>query len=57
MQEVLLFYNINMILKHSIANISCRPCITVHIMQVVFFSINPYGLYKVVQIWPGLICV
>jgi len=36
MQEGLLLHNFNTIWKYSIANISCRLCITVNIMHVVF---------------------
>jgi hypothetical protein len=43
MLEGLLFPNCNVTWKYSIANISCRLCITVNNMQVVFFSVIRYG--------------
>jgi len=42
MRESLLFHNINMIWKYSIANTSCRLCIIVNIMQVQLFNTNRY---------------
>jgi hypothetical protein len=43
MQESVLFRNINMIWKHTIANISCRLRKIVNIMQVGGFSIIRHG--------------